>query len=232
MPSPSGSTPVFGLPYPLETDQPDAATALEDLALAVEALQEKTQVPIGGTIEWWSDTLPTQGVWLFLHGASVSEGSYPALAAVYPGWVSGGNINLPDTRGLLTKGAASGGSGGPAVGSTGGAATVSLATGNIPQFNPTVSISDPGHEHPAYTAEVGPSDQFIYTMNTGVGNVLAIPLTGNAGGGAVLVGNGSSNHIQPASTGITGSITFGSSSPTPITVNPPYIAAHKIVRAA
>ncbi len=36
MPSPSGSTPIFGFPYLEETDPPDVATASEDLATAVE----------------------------------------------------------------------------------------------------------------------------------------------------------------------------------------------------
>lgn len=36
MPSPSGATPTFGFPYPLETDVPDIPTWGEDLALAIE----------------------------------------------------------------------------------------------------------------------------------------------------------------------------------------------------
>lgn len=38
MPSPSGSTPIYGFPYLLETDPADFATESEDLALAVEAI--------------------------------------------------------------------------------------------------------------------------------------------------------------------------------------------------
>lgn len=38
MPSPNGSTAVYGFPYLLETDPPDVATASEDLATSIEAV--------------------------------------------------------------------------------------------------------------------------------------------------------------------------------------------------
>lgn len=37
MPTPSGSTPTLHIPYLLETDIPDIATATQDMALAIEA---------------------------------------------------------------------------------------------------------------------------------------------------------------------------------------------------
>ena len=56
MPSPSGATPVFGIPYLEETDAPDVATASEDMALAVETLL----VPFeGSTTPQWTSFTPT-----------------------------------------------------------------------------------------------------------------------------------------------------------------------------
>jgi hypothetical protein len=138
MPVPSGSTPVFGLPFPLETDIPDVATAIEQLALAVEGIIESVAVPIGGDINWWSDSaLPTLGTWAYLHGQTLTGGvaNFPALNALIVagnkvGVISGANIVLKDTRNLVAVGAG----GSYIAGATMGAATVTLATGNIPQF--------------------------------------------------------------------------------------------------
>lgn len=57
MPSPNGSTPVFGYPYLLETDPPDVATASEDLALALET----TLIPLAETSgsPAWTSYTPT-----------------------------------------------------------------------------------------------------------------------------------------------------------------------------
>jgi hypothetical protein len=52
MPAPSGATPILSIPYLLESDVPDVATASEDLALAVETLIEAA----------WQSYTPTWGV--------------------------------------------------------------------------------------------------------------------------------------------------------------------------
>jgi hypothetical protein len=221
MPGPSGSTPILGLPYPLETDSPpDVAGAFQFLATAVENAIVRSQAVVGAVIEWYSDTLPTEGTWLFMHGQSVSEGAYPALAAVYASWVSGGNIILPDTRDKFSIGAGSGGVGGPAVGATGGSATATLTTGMIPHFSVGVSITDPGHFHAAQPG----FDVIVQTTSS-------MNLE-NFGSGTEVSSNVGNPNTDTKSTGISGTVTFGSSSPTPVPTVPPYIAAHKIVRAA
>lgn len=228
MPSPGGSTPIFGFPYLLESDVPDVATASQELATDIENVLVNASVPVGGSIDWWSTTLPAEGVWLFLHGAVVSAtGLYAPLAAVYPAWVAAGNITLPDTRDRVIVGAGTT----YAAKATGGSATVTLATGNIPQFTPTVSITDPGHEHLAYVAEVGTGDQFVFTSNVS-GPAFSIPTNANAGAGPLLINSNSTVHIQTANTGISGTVTIGSGSPTPVATLPPYIGAHQIIRAA
>jgi len=193
---------------------------MQDLATAVENLVLRAQSPVGAEIMWSSDTLPTEGTWLFEHGQTVSEGAYPALAAVYPSWVSGGNIILPDSRNRFSIGAGSGGVGGPAVGATGGAATATLTTGMIPHFSVGVSISDPGHFHaaqPGFDVVV----QTTSSMNLETG-----------GSGTQVSSNVGDPNTDTKATGISGTVTFGSSSPTGVPTVPPYNARHIIVRAA
>jgi hypothetical protein len=42
--------------------------------------------------------------WLKLDGSSIAKASYPGLEAIYPAWVSGANIILPDYRGYYLRG--------------------------------------------------------------------------------------------------------------------------------
>jgi microcystin-dependent protein len=215
MPNPSGSTPVFGFPYLLETDIPDIATASEVLALAVEAYFEKAQVPIGGVIEWYKSSLPSQGTWLYMEGQVVPVASYPLLAAVYPAWVTGGSITLPDTRDRFTIGAG----GSHAAGATGGSATITLGTANIPQFSVGLSISDPGHYHAAQPGFA------VVVQTTSSMNLQT------AGSGTQVASNVGAPNTDTKTTGISGTVTFGSASPSSVNTTPPYISAYKIVRA-
>lgn len=157
--------------------------------------------------------------------ATSGAGGLPVLFAAigYTWGGSGSSFKVP----LITDRAPVGAGNSYTVGQLVGTSQVTLTAGMLPAH--THSITDNGHVHPAYTNEVGPSDQFIYTMNTSTGNVLAIPLTGNAGGGAILVGNGSSNNIHSAATGI-----IINSSPAPtqsVPTVPPSAAVLFIIRA-
>lgn len=243
---PSGSTPVFGLPYCDESDTPDISVVTEQLATAVEDVMVGIQVPVGGVIDWYSDTLPAAGKWLFMHGQTVSEGAYPDLAAVYASWVSGSNIVLPDTRDRVTMGAGDT----YTVSETGGSATVTLVAGNIPRFTGvSVSISDPGHSHPvnqsyASASPGSPHGDIEPTIGGGLGHPGDNQVCVTGGSGPFLAASGTTavtfttfDTITPTlsttaeGTGISGTVTFGSTSPTAVSVVQPFISAHKIVRA-
>lgn len=217
MPDPSGSTPIFGFPFPEETDIPDVATAIQLLATAVENTVVNAMVPIGGSIGWEIATLPALGVWLFEHGQTVTVAAFPDLAAARPSWVSGSNIILPDSRDRMTIGAG----GAHAGGTTGGSATVSLTTGHIPRFNAVaVAISDPGHFHaaqPGFDVVV----QTTSSMNLEV-----------AGSGTQVSSNVGNPNTDTKATGISATVTFGNTTPTPVNILNPFYAEHKIVRAA
>jgi hypothetical protein len=229
----------------LETDPPDVATASEDAALAIEAVCEGIQVPVGGTIGWWSDVLPAAGTWLWLHGDVVSAGAYPVLAAANPGWVSGGNIHLPDTRKQYLMGAAfaSDSAHGPAPGTTGGSPNVSLTTAMIPRFSAVpVTLSGLSHSHGGGTG--GESNDHTHNFpGTGLAESNASAIGLQAGGsnpalfnfGIVTSGvNVGHSHGISADTisGASGSVTFGNTTPTPVPIQPQFIARHEIVRAA
>lgn len=239
MPSPSGSTPIFGLPYLLETDVPDVATASQLLAQAIEDLLENVAVPIGGSIDWWSNTLPTYGAWTFLHGQTITGGValYPALAALYPAWVSGANLVLPDTRNRVTIGAGST----YAVGVTGGSATSTLQTVNIPHFtNATLTTAD----------QVDLAFDLLPSLGGGLakaGSSLAtgvayrndgapagyLAASGSVGVTFSLLDEKEYSIIVPGYNQVTTfNVSFGQTSPTSFTNLPPYVACQKIVRLA
>jgi hypothetical protein len=205
-------------------------------------------MPIGAGIDWWSDTLPVElGVtWIFLHGQTITNGAtlYPALAALYPTWVSGSNLVVPDTRKRFVLGAASAGdSAGPPVGTLAGAATATLTTAYIPQFaSVPVTLSGLSHSHGGGTG----NENALHTHNFPATNIVTVAastgwyLTGSGLGVAGITGLTSNSenvahaHVVGADSiaGASGTVTFGSAAPTPVPTVPPNIACHKIVRAA
>lgn len=91
---------------------------------AVLAGSSAVMVPIGGIIMWPSATAPTGGLWGICDGATFSGSTFAALAAVL------GGTTLPDLRDRMPRGASSGGA---AVKSTGGSATIS--TSQMPEHD-------------------------------------------------------------------------------------------------
>ena len=91
--------------------------------------------------------------WLLCNGASVSTTTYADLFAVigYAFGGSGGSFNLPDLRDKLPIGR----SGTKAVGSTGGALSITLAIANLPVHNHTVPDADINHNHTKGTSNGG-----------------------------------------------------------------------------
>jgi microcystin-dependent protein len=89
-------------------------------------------MPPGTIMLWFSDNIPAAA--LALEGQTVTGGvnSYPALAAIYPAWVSGANLVLPDSRGRVFVGKNVGDSQFDEIGETGGAKTHTLNIGEVP----------------------------------------------------------------------------------------------------
>ena len=98
-----------------------------------------TTVPSGAMIDFGGAAAPSG--WLLCDGSSYATATYPNLfSAIGYAWGgSGANFNVPNMTRRLGMGSGGSGTGviGNAVGNTGGAETVA----------PTVSITDPGHNH-------------------------------------------------------------------------------------
>lgn len=200
--------------------------------------REPVQCPVGASVRWWStSSYPTN--FLPLTGGTVPAATWPALATAWPDRVSGGNITLPDTRDKFIIGAG----GSYAVGASGGAASVTLGTANIPQFSDVgVTVVDPGHPHgitdPGHVNGSPGGVQFVVGL-TGAGpyNVNQQGTSSPGGDDWVSFSNetGSATTgitVNAAKTGITASVTFGSATPTAVSILPPFIAGAEIVRAA
>lgn len=129
MPTPSGTTPQYGLPYLLESDVPDVATASQLLAQAVENLLKTTR--IGKPFICFTATAPTGSV--FLQGQAVSRTTYASLFSEWGTTFGAGNgtttFNLPDFRGKGPVGYKSGTGTYGTLGASIGANTQTLSVG-------------------------------------------------------------------------------------------------------
>lgn len=143
--------------------------------------------------------LPGAG-WEWVDGTDVNRAAYARyMAAVGTVWGAGDGtttVAKPDLQNFFPVGAGDTYD----LAASGGEATHTLDTAEIPADLP---VTDGGHEHPAYIGEVGTGAQLVYTDDTEVGNVYAIPVTGGAGGSPLLVANDDAVHVQVAETGIT-----------------------------
>jgi microcystin-dependent protein len=152
---------------------------LADLAGAVQNLL----VPAGTISATISPSAPTG--WLF-HNQTVigAESSYPALWAVAPaGWKSGSNLVIPNMadRFMIQAGTT-------ALGSTGGANSITLTSANLPTHTHTMN-----HDHPAGTTS-SESATHTHTINHDHPSVTTSSggshSHGVSGGGAFLANNG------------------------------------------
>jgi microcystin-dependent protein len=118
-------------------------------------------IPIGGRISWDGPTAPSG--WLFCYGQAVSRTTYAALFAIIGTTHGAGDgsttFNLPDCRGRVDVGKDNMGGtaagritvptmAGDVIGSTGGAQTHTLTTGQLPAHNHGGNTGDAGgHNH-------------------------------------------------------------------------------------
>ncbi len=117
--------------------------------------------PIGSSVLWWSDTLPSGfGTWGFCNGQSLDRTTFAALFAILGttyGAVDGSHFNVPDLRERTPVGKSTmGGASSPglipqyttsALATQIGEGRHTLTTGEIPTGLFTLNFSDPSHSH-------------------------------------------------------------------------------------
>jgi len=168
-----------------------------------------------GEIKMWGTASAPTG-YLLCNGTAVSRSTYAALFAVYGSTFGAGDgsttFNLPDFRDRMPIGAGST----YALATTGGSASTTLITANLPSHNhtatSTTTITDSGHAH---------------LSNAGV----------NPSGGGTLAGGSSlgigSINTSTATTGITASTsttTANTGSGTAVTTISPYLGIYYIIK--
>jgi microcystin-dependent protein len=118
---------------------PTAAAGTNTTQIATTAFVIANSVPTGVINMWGTGTAPTG--YLLCAGAAVSRSTYAALFAVIGTTFGVGDgsttFNLPNYTNRMPYGTT--------VASTGGSATTTLITANLPSH--THSITDPGHSH-------------------------------------------------------------------------------------
>ena len=184
---------------------PTAAVGTNTTQVATTAFVQAFGIP--GEIKMWPTASAPTG-YLLCDGSSVSTTTYATLFAVvgYTFGGSGASFTLPDYRGRMPIGV----SGSYALASTGGAATTTLITANLPSH--THSITDPGHDHDAITQTTGSSSSGAQYTNSFAGSVNTT----------------STLMIQTATTGITATNATGSG--TAATTISPYLAINFIIK--
>jgi len=180
---------------------PTATAGTNTTQIATTAFVLSNGAPTGGLIMWGTGTAPSG--WLLCAGAAVNRTTYAALFAVIGTTFGVGDgsttFNLPDYTNRMPYGTT--------VGSTGGSATTTLITANLPAHTHNNTITDPGHFHNA-TSTTGANINWVGT-----------------GGAAVLVNSVTST----ATTGVT--ITNASAgSGTAATTISPYLGINFIIK--
>ena len=130
-----------------------------------------------GTVSMFAGSSAPSG-WLLCQGQAVSRTIYSALFSAIGTTYGAGNgsttFNLPDLQGKFALGKSSS----YALGSTGGAATVTLTTNQIPAHTHKAS------NYKALTGWQGDSPGFFLSDDVQGGSTATGPNTGSTGGGA------------------------------------------------
>jgi microcystin-dependent protein len=218
------TTPIYALPYPLETDSADVPRDIQALANRLEAVLPGVGTPTGAGVDWYAATAPAG--FLLCDGSAVSRTTYSALFSVIGvSWGGGDGVNtfnLPDCRGRVLVGLMPGGNAEVnALGANDGTAAGSrrvrhahsmgtlAASHNITLPAHGHSVGDPGHGHASITV-----NGFGFNGGTGGGaSYASINSSGSSGvapgwstnsvGTGISVGNPTS---YPA---VNGGVTLG-----------------------
>lgn len=196
-----------------------------------------TNIILPGTLNMYAGSSAPTG-WLLCNGSAVSRTTYASLYSVVGTAYGAGDgsttFNVPNLVDRMPVGAGSS----YALASTGGTATTTLSTTNLPAHNHGVNdpshahgVADPGHAHGVY--DPGHSHGGIQTFASGQGI--------QVGGGQYYYGNntsvsGTGVGIYGNSTGIgiygayTGISTQNTGSGTAFTNLPPYLGINYIIK--
>jgi microcystin-dependent protein len=179
---------------PIEEYAPDArmrkVIVATDRGPGVTVVQGQGQF-LGQIIGWPGHAgAPIPATCLELNGQSVSASTYSGLAALFPGWVSGSNLVLPDLRGRAL------------VGHQPGDATFGTLGGRTGAKTHTLTVAEmPSHDHPYGRRTTGAG-----TTSTGTGipphnSVPSGASDHDAGPTAAIGGGGAHNNVQPSYVG-------------------------------
>ena len=207
----NATLPSATLSSPTLTGTPVAPTAAVGTSTTQVATTAFVQnAGLTGEIKMWGVATAPTG-YLLCNGAAVSRTTYAALYAVYGTTFGSGDgtttFNVPDFSGKMPIGV----NGTYTLASTGGAASTTIATTNLPAHNHTATstVTDPGHVHSYYTA---------------------MSPVGGAAGSDLRNGYGYFN-TGSAVTGITVATTIGNTgSGTALTTISPYLGVYYIIK--
>lgn len=179
-------------------------------------------IPLAAGLDYWGSATPNSS-FAFPIGQAISRTTYAALFALIGTTYGGGDgsttFNLPDKRGRVSAGfdngnitgrLNSGGVNAAVLGSAGGAQNVTLVTGNLPPYTPSVASAVTN----VWQAGGGIQGEGV---QPGVGNV-------QYGGG----GAGAGLSPLTATTTVTMNAQGGTS--TPLSILPPTIVCNYIMR--
>jgi microcystin-dependent protein len=192
-------------------------SAVTDLESDLDAITAMI-APIGSILMWPTGTAPTG--WLICNGSTFNATTYPELNALL-----GGNT-LPDLRDRVPVGV----SGTKAELSTGGAASVTLSSANLPSHSHTfsgTSSSAGGHSHSLNSLMKTNNAAGSGASDNGGNSTVQGTTTGRFSGGQDGSTDSVANHTHTYS-GTTSNTGSGSS----FSVQNPYVALNFIIRAA
>ena len=174
--------------------------ASSTMSLGGHTLDPTGPVPTGGMVAWTTASAPTG--WLICDGSAVSRTTYADLYAVVGDTYGSGDgsttFNLPNIKGRVVVGLDSADTAFDALAETGGSATHTLNTAELPSHNHTQDA----HSHTANTAAANAPHS--HPASTGAANA---PHSHPASTGAANayhahnVGAVNAPHSHPASTG-------------------------------
>lgn len=201
-------------PRALTTETDELAATISTLKSRLNELETASgsgNAPIGTIVDYIGTVAPND--WTILDGSTITNGQnlYPNLWAILPAsFKSGANIVKPDTRGRVTVH-----QGGTlltgAIGSTGGAETVTLSSSEIPAHNHGLNSHNHtiAHTHTysrttgstVFISTTGGIGPMISTLSSTTTNTSAAStsVSGNATGDTAnnTGGGGAHNNLQP-----------------------------------
>lgn len=213
----SATLPNATLASPTMTGTPTAPTAAVGTNTTQVATTAFVQAAgLTGEIKMWGTASAPAG-YLICNGAAVSRSTYSALYAVYGTTFGAGDgtttFNVPDFSGKMPIGV----NGTYALAATGGSATTTLITGNLPShthtFSGTTGATDVNHTH-----------QYGSSGNWGSGSANAFDAR-NSGSFTTSGANSSLNHTHTFS-----GTTDGTGSGTAATTISPYLGIYFIIK--